>query len=144
MRTERWKNARGEGFRVLVWPTTAQEPPRSLLLIHHGHGEHAGRYARLADALAHLPVEIRAFDARGHGESDGVRGRIRGIDQLVADLAEILPAQLAASGLERVTLFGHSMGGAVIARYLETQAPHPAIRSVIFSSPLLRATTSFV
>src|SRR4051812_21972117 len=102
METHFWKNARGESFRVLVWPSSVKA--RTLLFIHHGHGDHAGRFDGLAAALGGLPVEIRAYDARGHGKSDGRRGNATGMDQFVDDLEEILPAELAASGMDEVVL----------------------------------------
>ena len=48
---------RGQRFRVLTWPA-----PRGagLLVIHHGHGEHAGRWGGLAAALEGLPLTVAA------------------------------------------------------------------------------------
>ncbi len=139
--TKSFKNARGESFRVLVWPSLSpsSSPRKTLLFIHHGHGEHAGRYASIARALADVPVEIRAFDCRGHGMTDGARGNADSVDHLAADLDAILPAMKEQSGADQVILFGHSMGGGVVARWITTRAAPAWLKGVVLSAPLLRA-----
>jgi len=130
---EDWTNKRGERFKFACWPSG--EPTKALLLIHHGLGEHSGRYHRFAQQLVDLPVEIRAYDVRGHGTSEGQRGHAEGLDGLVDDLEEIIPVMLERSGAESIFLYGHSMGGATVAHYLTTRTPHDAIVGVILSAP---------
>lgn len=135
--TKSWKNAKGESFRVLTWPSA--QPSKTLVLIHHGHGEHAGRYGAIANALADVPVELRAFDVRGHGMSDGARGNADSVEQLARDFEDVLQAMKQESGAERVIVYGHSMGGGVVARWLTTR-PHASwLAGAVLSSTLLRA-----
>ena len=69
----------GENLAVYEWPMQAWEPdralpPRAVVLIVHGLGEHASRYAHVAQRLLAWGFAVRAYDQRGHGESGGPRG----------------------------------------------------------------------
>jgi alpha-beta hydrolase superfamily lysophospholipase len=133
--TEMWKNSAGQSFRFMHWPHP-DGPQKTLVLIHHGHGEHAGRWQTMADALADLPVDVRAYDLRGHGESEGKRGDANGYGQFADDLLEIWPVMLEKSGAERVLLVGHSMGAAAVAYTLIHRTPPKELAGVILSSGL--------
>ncbi|MGC4120047.1 MAG: alpha/beta hydrolase [Myxococcales bacterium] len=81
-----------------------------------------GDSSHFADQLVHLRRTRRALavDLRGHGRSP--RGSSFAIDDAAADVT----AALAARGIERFVLVGHSWGGAVavaIAGRLPAQAP---------------------
>src|SRR5690606_8011737 len=52
---------------------------------------------------------VLALDQRGHGDSEWSRGAHYGIDEMMQDAA----AFIAATGLERPVVVGHSMGGVV-------------------------------
>src|SRR4030095_3910819 len=53
------------------------EPPRALVAIVHGLGEHSGRYAALAGALGDHRVPVVSLDLPGHGEANGPRGHVK-------------------------------------------------------------------
>ena len=126
------KNARGERVRILGW---THPEARIALLIHHGLGEHIGRYQTWANQLEDTPVSIWGYDCRGHGESEGRRGQADGLPMLASDLEEMIPVLLEHAGTERALLWGHSMGGAVVGWYLTTRSPHPALASAGLSAP---------
>jgi len=126
-------NHRGEAVRIMGW--RSEKPTRTVFLIHHGLGEHIGRYDRLAGHLDDFPAHIYGYDAVGHGESGGKRGDAAGFDGLASDLRAMVGVILEESGAERVILFGHSMGAAVVAHYLTSGPPHEAIEAVILSAP---------
>jgi len=75
-----------------------------------------------------------AFDRRGHGRSDQP-GRGYDMDTLASDIAALVDKL----GLDRVTLIGHSLGGAEIVRYIGRYGSRK-IRRVV----LLAATTPFM
>ncbi|WP_166354109.1 alpha/beta fold hydrolase [Phytoactinopolyspora limicola] len=58
------------------------------------------------------PAPIYAYDLRGHGTASGA-APITGVDQLAADLADVI----AALGHPQVNLVGVSFGGAVAQRF---------------------------
>jgi len=126
-------NHRGEVLRVMAWP--AAEPSKTIVVIHHGLGEHIGRYESVVEQLSSLPVDVYGYDAVGHGLSGGKRGDAAGIDGLAEELRSMIGVFIERSGAERVLVFGHSMGAAVVARSLTLGAPHPAIAAVVLSAP---------
>lgn len=130
--TDTWRTADGQVLRLVGWPAAAGAS--ALLVMHHGLGEHAGRYDDFANELVDLPLAIWGYDARGHGGSDGRRGHAS-LGAFADDLHALIPALAERASCDRVILFGHSMGAAVVAHYLATRSPHAQIEGVILSSP---------
>jgi alpha-beta hydrolase superfamily lysophospholipase len=96
--------------------------PKAIVVIAHGMGEHSGRYARVAAALADAGYVVYAHDHRGHGRTSGPdrQGQLgpSGWDGLVADLARVSAvARTEYPGLPLV-LLGHSMGSFALQQYL--------------------------
>jgi len=137
--TEAIHTADGLTLHTRVWDVDA---PRGQVLLVHGLGEHAGRYDELALALRSHGWRVAAYDQRGHGQSAGARGLIPADDSLLADLGRMLSV-VRAAGSGPLVLLGHSMGGAVAARYVaEGLMPTPApwwqpVEALVLSSPAL-------
>ena len=135
--------ADGTHLRLRTWPAPAR--PHGRVLIVHGLGEHGGRYAHVAQALAHAGWASIGYDHRGHGDSDGVRGGIQQHDSLCADLAAVIDHLRSDEGPfgGPFVLLGHSMGGLVAARFVaEALAASPAawsrpVDALVLSSPAL-------
>ncbi len=127
-----------DGTDVLTrhWPA-AGEAWVSVLLV-HGLGEHSGRYEHVGDQLAAAGIETFAFDNRGNGGSGGRRGHVDRWSQYLDDLGERLAAVRAASGGRPVALYGHSLGGLIVASYCLSARPKPDL--VVLSSPGLDST----
>jgi alpha-beta hydrolase superfamily lysophospholipase len=87
------------------------------VIVIHGLGEHLGRYQTLADDLNEAHWHVCAFDHRGHGASGGARGRIPRDDSLLRDLSRVID-QVREMREGAIVLLGHSMGGAVAARFV--------------------------
>ena len=98
------------------------DEPRANYVFLHGFGEHSGLYDRLAEALGSAGLNVFALDQIGHGLSEGERGLVESIDDLVAngrilaDIASVRPPDLP------LILAGHSLGGVTAAL---TLARHP-------------------
>ncbi len=131
-----WDDYRGHPFQLTRWPKPV-EPNGTLVVIHHGHGEHSGRYDRLAQRFWTLGFEVASFDCRGHGQTLGRRGDAAGVEGLVEDFEAILPVLIDGCEAERVLLYGHSMGGAAVGRYLTACPVHGAVSAAILSAPAL-------
>jgi alpha-beta hydrolase superfamily lysophospholipase len=105
------------------------------LLLMHGLGEHAGRYAHVARFFTERGYAVRRYDHRGHGHSDGVRGDVPDSETLLADAQAVLVDWQLASSAAPPVLLGHSMGGLLAARFaVERRAP---LSALVLSSPAL-------
>lgn len=113
------------------------DDPRAVLLVSHGHGEHGGRYAELARHLAERGVTVHAIDHRGHGRSGGPRGHVDRFGDYVRDLEDWRRA-VTADHPPRLPVFllGHSLGGLIAIRHLQTH-PDAGFAGAVLSAPLL-------
>jgi len=127
-----WHDRSGSIFHVQGWPAEGQGP---VVLVHHGLGEHVGRYETFARHLVPAGFPVWGYDARGHGRSGGKRGHVDGLSQLAEDLEQLIPVLLERSGRDEAVLLGHSMGAAAVLWYLTTREAHPALRKVMISAP---------
>lgn len=118
-----------------LYITTMPVPaPRGTVILVHGLGEHSGRYAHVIQALNRASFSVVAYDQRGHGRSPGKRGSVPTDTALLDDLARIFDTVQTKNRI----LLGHSMGGAVAARFV-ADAVRP-VDFLILSSPALRRT----
>lgn len=136
----------GTKLALSRWAAASGTTPRGQVLIVHGLGEHAARYAHVAAALNAEGWSVLGFDQRGHGRSTGRRGTLARAESLLDDLAQVIDHADTAPG-PRV-LLGHSMGGAVAARFVaEALAAQPAawsrpVDGLVLSSPALQTRLS--
>lgn len=123
-----------DGVR-LAFRSWGVDAPIAALAVSHGLGEHGGRYAALAAALAGEGIAVHALDHRGHGLSGGRRGHAARFADFVRDL-EAFRAHLASADPDvPLFLLGHSLGGLIAIRHLQA---HPdAWRGAVLSAPLL-------
>jgi alpha-beta hydrolase superfamily lysophospholipase len=129
----------GLNLHLRPWPCAA--PARGSVLIVHGLGEHIGRYAHVARQLNGWGWSVLGYDQRGHGRSEGARGRLNQADDLLQDLAAVIDAARAAWP-GKLVLLGHSLGGLVAARFvaggIAPAAPWArAVDALVLSSPAL-------
>lgn len=110
-------------------------PPRAVVMIVHGLGEHGGRYAHVAQHLCAAGYAVAAPDLRGHGRSGGPRARVRSFDQFLDDLELSLARTREWLPAAPLFVLGHSMGGTVVTRLM--LARRPAVAGVILSGAVL-------
>jgi len=143
----------GENLALYEWPMQAWQqdhtlPPRAVVLMVHGLGEHASRYDHVAQQLLSWGFAVRAYDQRGHGESGGARGGLSSEALLLDDLAEVvddtrlraprLPQAAGTNQAEKplpLILLGHSLGGLVVGRFVSL-GMRP-VDGLVLSSPAL-------
>lgn len=131
----------GARLHLREWPHDAA---RGTVFLVHGLGEHVGRYEAVAAQLNGWGWSVVGHDHRGHGRSDGLRGRLPAADTLLRDLAQVIDAMRTPQGGQRV-LLGHSLGGLIAARFVaEGLQAQPALWSrgvdaLVLSSPALDA-----
>ncbi len=89
--------------------------------------------------MASAGLDVWAYDHRGNGGSGGRRGHVDRWSQLHDDLEERLVAMRAGAGGRPVVLYGHSMGGLVVAGYL-TLPDEPFPDLAVLTAPGLDST----
>jgi len=133
------RTADGLTLRGRAWPVPGA--PGQVVIV-HGLGEHVARYAHVAGHLNGAGWSVIGYDQRGHGRSEGPRGRLASGHDLLADLACVIDA-VRAEAQSRLVLLGHSLGGLVAARFVaEVLEPRPRawqrdVDALVLSSPAL-------
>jgi alpha-beta hydrolase superfamily lysophospholipase len=127
------KSADGTKLAYRAWPKAGANITFAVV---HGLGEHAGRYARFAEAMANHGMSTFALDLRGHGESEGQRGHVDSWSQWTDDVSAFVKHVEGLAGTEVVPL-GHSFGGAaLLSTVLSGKLPNSKRFAV--SSPALK------
>ncbi|WP_026965824.1 alpha/beta hydrolase [Algoriphagus terrigena] len=125
-----------DGKKLFLQAWMPEQPKASLLLV-HGLGEHSGRYLPLVEKLTGLGVAVFTFDGRGHGKS--VEGRPDAFFESASDYLKDIDVLFgkAKNYVKDLPafLFGHSMGGGLVAAYVLKYQPEAA--GVILSSPAI-------
>jgi alpha-beta hydrolase superfamily lysophospholipase len=124
----------GDNIAVQDWPLPEDDVPHGTVIIVHGLGEHAARYAQLARDLNRWGYAVRSYDQVGHGDSCGVRGSLPHAARLMDDLADVVDSsrRMMASD-EPLILLGHSMGAVVAAQFVMQKIRR--VEGLILSSP---------
>ena len=128
-----------DGVQLQVYRWRADDIRDRLLLISHGIGEHARRYAHVAEYFVERGYEVVAFDHQGHGASGGARGRVVSVESLTAETAAVLNAVDGPQYRHRV-LWAHSMGGLLALSALRDASFAERLSAVVVTSPSLRLT----
>jgi alpha-beta hydrolase superfamily lysophospholipase len=115
-RTERDFEGVG-GVRIVYDVWMPDTPPKAVVALAHGLGEHARRYDHVAQRFGEAGLVTYALDHRGHGRSGGKRVVVRDITEYTADFDTLVGiATRAHPGLKFIVL-GHSMGGGIVFAY---------------------------
>jgi pimeloyl-ACP methyl ester carboxylesterase len=130
------------GADTVAWVEAGPADGPVVVLL-HGLASDSGTWDRAMVALADHGLRAIALDLIGHGASDKPAG-----EYLLDDFADSLDAFLAAVGIERATVCGHSLGGA-IAVHFGDRYPDRIERLVLVSAgglgrevhPMLRAAS---
>jgi acylglycerol lipase len=130
-----------DGLRLptRAWRPDANGAARANVVLVHGLGEHVGRYDAFARRLVRAGYAVHGYDQRGHGHAPGPRCQVDRFERLIDDLADVVAGVRAAHDGQPVALLGHSMGGVVALRAVQTGAVVPAL--LLLSAPTLRDGT---
>lgn len=127
-----WKSNDGLDIFGQKWEMD-NETPKAVICLVHGFGEHSSRYTHVADFFTKNNFAVIAYDHRGHGKSGGKKGHFPSYDEFLNDVGNLLKqADIHFPGVPKF-LYGHSMGGNVVANYAIKRRPEVA--GVILSSP---------
>lgn len=113
--------AAGAALHLYRWLPPAT--PRALVLLAHGYGEHAGRYADVARRFNDAGMALYALDHWGHGQSQGKQGYVPKFSVYLDGMEALLARAKADFPSLPLLLIGHSMGGLIAARFLASHQP---------------------
>lgn len=108
--------------------------PQGVFCIIHGLGEHSGRYHHLAEFLTENRISVFTFDLRGHGKSKGKRGHTSSHEILLDDVEELLKTARVEYNDIPMLLYGHSLGGNIVANYILKRNTNELIGAIISSA----------
>ncbi len=125
-------SADGTSLRILTW--SEREEPRARVLFIHGWAEHSERYGLPAAFLVERGYDCYAADVRGHGHSGGRRGYIDRYDDYLDDVHAVVQ-WLAPRNKAPLVIVGHSQGGLVVTRYIQSRPSTEDIAAFVLSCP---------
>ena len=116
-----------------TWPAAAPTP-KALVIFHRGH-EHSGRVQDIVEALGLRDVAVYAWDARGHGRTEGDRGYADNTATLVKDMDAFMRHVAATHNhrLEDMVVLAQSVGAVIASAWAHDYAP--PIRGMILAAP---------
>ncbi len=116
-----------------------RDPPRGVVVIVHGLGEHSGRYHNVVERLLPEGYAVYALDHRGFGRSGGPRGHVDRFQDYLEDVKTLVELAREEQPDLPVALFGHSMGGLIGLAYA---LDYPeTLDYLVISAPALAADT---
>lgn len=127
-----WKSNDGLEIFGQKWENETNAPKAIICLV-HGFGEHSSRYEHVAQFLTDNQYAVIAYDHRGHGRSGGRKGHFVSYDEFINDVENLVKqADINFPNLPKI-VYGHSMGGNVVANYAIKR--QPKVAGIILSSP---------
>jgi alpha-beta hydrolase superfamily lysophospholipase len=111
------------------------ESPRYVAVLAHGYAEHAGRYEHVAQALVQSGASVYAPDHLSHGRSEGELGLFGDIEDMVADIGQVVATARSEHPELPIVLIGHSMGGIIAARYAQEHGDE--LTALVLSGPAI-------
>src|SRR5215213_181346 len=112
---------------------------RADVVVVHGLGEHSGRYLPLINYLVERDYSVTAYDHRGHGKSEGLRGHVEKFTDYEEDLDRVLNSVQGHGRTRGTFIIGHSMGGLVTLRYAAKNGSRLA--GAVVSAPAIQIAT---
>ncbi|XP_021422212.1 monoglyceride lipase isoform X1 [Oncorhynchus mykiss] len=104
-------NADGQHLFCRYWEP--EGPPRALVFVAHGAGEHCGPYDEIGQTLKEQSLLVFAHDHVGHGQSEGDRMNIKDFQVFVRDSLQHIDLMKGRHPDLPIFIIGHSMGGAI-------------------------------
>ncbi|MEN9358521.1 MAG: hypothetical protein RL095_56 [Verrucomicrobiota bacterium] len=137
MKTQTQICALRDGSQLHFFSWLPEAPPEQwVILLHRGH-EHGERWAETVARLDDGRTAFFAWDARGHGRSDGARGEAESFFSYAEDLQDFFRFLKSEHGLieERCVLIAHSVGAVTVLNWILNAAPR--LQGLVLATPAL-------
>jgi len=128
-----WTNANGNKVYAVEWGV---KKARAVMGLIHGVGEHCRRYDEMAAWYNQHGIAMIGYDRQGFGRSEGRKGYAESYVEYVDEIAALLVECEHRYPDLPVFLYGHSMGGHLLLRYLIRR--HPNVSGAVVSAPHIR------
>ena len=114
-----------------------QSSRNAVMLFHRGH-EHSARWQDFVDTSELNDCWFFAWDARGHGKTEGERGAAESFSRMVRDADDFARHICRVHGLQidDVGVVAQSVGAVVAATWIHDYAP--PIKAMVLATPALR------
>jgi alpha-beta hydrolase superfamily lysophospholipase len=133
--TERDSFATSDGLQLFTRHWEPDASPEAAVVLVHGYAEHSGRYDHVAEVFVEQGAAVYAYDQRGYGRSEGRRAYVDDFDRYLDDLGQFLDRVRARHPDRPLFLFGHSMGGLVVLKYVLDR--EPSVQGLLLSGPAI-------
>lgn len=152
MQTFEWtyKSLAGIDMYAKGWQGEDNTPPKAVVLLQHGLGEHINRYEAVAAHFTAQGIAVLGADRSGHGRSGGKRGHIACYEYTMLDIEQLEKKAAELYPNAPVFLYGHSMGAGIALAFLlkndfknakvaaAVKTLRGKIKGVIATSPAIR------
>ncbi len=108
---------------------------KAALFLVHSFNDHSSRYEAWALKLVKEGISVLTFDFRGHGKT---AGKTTNYNQLLSDVELLVTKGKAIYPYLPVFLYGHSLGGNLVANYIISN--QISLAGVILTSPWFELT----
>lgn len=136
----RFLGVRGWSLYARLWRASSPDF-RGTVFGCHGYTEHSGRYGDFARYLNGQGFHFTTFDLPGHGLSDGRKANIDAFSDYVECLLAFFDQIEKLALKPPYFLFGHSLGGLIGLRFLQTSLAARKVEKAFVTCPLLGLST---
>ena len=113
----------GQDGIKLYYEAYVPEKVEATLIIVHGLSEYIASYDTFRTFLTERNIAVYGFDARGHGNSPGIRAHVNRWSEYTEDLHRFV-ALVQQEQSENLVMFAHSMGTTIATNYLMAYQDH--------------------
>lgn len=141
-----------DGTRMLLRAWSPDVEAKAVIVGIHGLGSHSGLLSFLGESFSSRGFYFYAPDMRGFGTFPGKKGHVENFDEYIEDMHNLVRQVKDNVGEKTVFLFGHSLGGLHVIRYVITHLdsvagaiiPCPAVSERLKVSGAARTLVSFL
>ncbi len=130
-----------DGMKLTGYAWHPSGPVNGVVCLVHGLGEHLERWRHVAELFCTAQLAFFGIDLRGHGRSRGTRGHAKSIDQMLDDIEDLLKVARSEYVDPPIILYGHSMGGNLVANFIQRRRTSE-IKLVVITSAWLKLHTA--